>query len=112
MILDPAIERAVDNDPRFASWGGWKDGEWVREYLRKWHQGILPSAYGNSARIGRMRRGKYVRIPPEWRGQTTDPSTIRKRQSKKPHKMHRLNHVTGERLTVQERRAPTIEEFV
>ena len=30
----------------------------------------------------RWRRGVLVEIPPEWVGKVTDPSTIRKRQSK------------------------------
>jgi hypothetical protein len=33
-------------------------------------------------RIARVRRGKRVIIPPEWRGRTTDKQTIRKRHSK------------------------------
>lgn len=68
-----------------------------------WYAGNLPNpAYGNATRIARMRRGRYVMIPEAWRGQVTDRQTIRKRPSKR--------HQERE-LTLQEQRAPTIEEF-
>lgn len=48
--------------------------------------------------IARIRRGKYVRIPAEWRGKVTDRQTIRKRQSKHPRKLRKRRHLKpGER---------------
>jgi hypothetical protein len=44
--------------------------------------------------IARIRRGKYVRIPAEWRGQTTTDQTKRRRKRREPRE-----------LTNQERRA-------
>jgi hypothetical protein len=35
----------------------------------------------------RKRRGKLVEIPPEWVGKTVHPQTIRKRPSKRIHKL-------------------------
>jgi hypothetical protein len=47
---------------------------------------------GNSTPIARIRRGKYVRIPEQWRGQVTHPQTIRKRKSKdNPKTAHKKN---------------------
>lgn len=44
---------------------------------------------GQHTVIARIRRGKYVRIPPEWRGQVADRQTIRKRESKRHHRNRR-----------------------
>lgn len=41
------------------------------------------------APMTRIRRGKEVEIPEEWRGQVTHPQTIRKRPSKYPRKLRR-----------------------
>jgi hypothetical protein len=83
---------------------------YMDHYHDHWHAGHLTRAYGSSVRIARIRRGKWTLIPNEWRGKTTDPSTIRKRQSKGPRKMRRINFM-GEALARNERRAPTVEEW-
>lgn len=58
-------------------------------------------AYGESTRIARMRRGRYVMIPEAWRGKTrTRPKNERRNEARLPRE-----------LTLQEQRAPTIEEF-
>lgn len=41
-------------------------------------------------RFYRMRRGKLVEIPAEWVGKTTNPASVRKRPSKKHHKIRKL----------------------
>jgi hypothetical protein len=38
----------------------------------------------------RMRRGELVEIPPEWVGNTVHPQTIRKRPSKRIHKLRKV----------------------
>lgn len=53
----------------------------------------------------RMRRGKLVEIPEQWRGRTAHPQTIRKRYSKLPGKLRRqLKRRRPER-------GPSIEEW-
>ena len=70
---------------------------------RLWHEDKLPdSAYGHKSVIARIRRGKWVFIPPAWRGVKPDKSTIRKRQSKHPRK---------ERRKRNKHYTPTVEEF-
>lgn len=65
--------------------------------------------------IARIRRGKRVVIPPEWRGKTVTRETRQKRQSRLTRKARR-GAISGypakgeQRLTVQERRAPTVDE--
>lgn len=72
-----------------------------------------PCEFANGAHcpIARIRRGKYVVIPAEWRGKVTDPSTIRKRQSKQSRKAR--NHDPRRKYTreVIEGRAPRVEDW-
>lgn len=88
------------------------------EWKRRWHAGELgPNSYGAKTVIARMRRGKWVFIPPQWRGKVTDKQTIRKRASKHPHKQRRTRYGSrrlivekgADRMTVQERKAPTVD---
>lgn len=60
---------------------------------------------GQKTVIARMRRGKWVPIPREWQGKTTQGSTIRKRPSKMTRKTRR-RMANGERYK-GEKSAPT-----
>lgn len=88
------------------------------EWNRRWHAGELgPAAYGAKSVIARIRRGKWVFIPPEWRGKVPDKQTIRKHASKHPRKHRRSRYGSRrliiekgvDRMTVQERKAPTVD---
>lgn len=69
-------------------------------WKRAWHADALgDAAYGQKTPIGRMRRGKYVLIPPEWRGKVPNSNQIRKRQSKRRRRRE---------LTRQETIAPSV----
>lgn len=91
-----------------------REGEGFSEWWeRLWYEGVLgDAAYGHTSRIARIRRGKWVAIPPQWRGQNTDKSTIRKRQSKAPRKMQRGAHATrnGMSYPVSKSERPTRQE--
>lgn len=52
-------------------------------------EGLDHRLNGQHTVIARIRRGKYVLIPSEWRGKTTNSRTIRKRQSKRHRKRGR-----------------------
>lgn len=75
-----------------------------------------------AVRIARIRRGKYVRIPAEWRGRFPVDAQISQRQSKHPRKHRRgdqRRRSGGKRLPVKgdlrlardERRAPDAAEW-
>ena len=59
------------------------------------------AAYGQRTVIARMRRGKYVVIPPAWRGRCTHRQTIKKRAIRKQEK---------KQPSLRDRRAPLIGE--
>jgi hypothetical protein len=83
-------------------------------WMRLWYAGELgDAAYGVSTRIARIRRGRWCRIPDQWRGRTTHRQTIRKRQSKglRKHRGHEYDK-GALRLSIQERRGPRIEGFI
>lgn len=70
---------------------------------------------GAKSRIARIRRGKWVPIPAEWRCKTTHGSTIRKRNSKYAGKNRAKVDgyiVKGdvEQVPVQERKAPKVDD--
>ena len=53
----------------------------------------------------RVRRGKVVEIPPEWRGRTVYRQTVRKRPSKQIHKRRKAlkhGHERVERASLTE----------
>lgn len=80
----------IDEHPMLPGEDSW---QW---WDRLWHEGKLPDkAYGRSSVIARMRRGKRVVIPAQWRGRDVHRQTIRKRA---------INRLPRE-LTMQERRA-------
>lgn len=58
----------------------------------------------------RVRRGKVVVIPEEWRGQTVDRQTIRKRPSKLTRKLRNAMKFPDGRRRV-EAKAPKAEEW-
>lgn len=71
---------------------------------------------GSHSVIARMRRGKYVPIPPEWRGKITTAQTIRKRQSKATRKAKnrdkfRWPRPSGNPRLREEARAPKVDEW-
>lgn len=74
---------------------------------------------GSHSVIARMRRGKYVPIPPEWRGKVTDRQTIRTRQSKMTRKRRNLlkpdadyaHRISGDKRLRSEARAPKVDEW-
>lgn len=65
----------------------------------------------------RMRRGRLVEIPEQWRGKVTDRQTIRKRPSKKTRKARNTtdrNFTHSASPTIrgrQEALAPRVEEW-
>jgi len=71
---------------------------------------------GSHSVIARMRRGKWVPIPPEWRGQVTHRQTIGKRQSKQTRKAKnrdkfRWPRPSGDPRLRSEARAPKVDEW-
>jgi hypothetical protein len=75
--------------------------EFQREWRRRWYAGDLhDSAYGASTRIARIRRGKYQRIPPQWRGQVVHSLTKRQRKDRVPREP-----------ALDERRGPTPRDW-
>lgn len=62
----------------------------------------------------RVRRGKVVVIPEEWRGKTTNRQTIRKRPSKLTRKLRnatKFRGVHGDKRQRVEARAPKVDEW-
>jgi hypothetical protein len=73
---------------------------------------------GQHTVIARIRRGRWVYIPPAWRGKTTDRQTIRKRPSKMTRKARNAadRHKPGRGWARnprhrQEAKAPSAEEW-
>jgi len=96
-------------------WVSVKEYPWLENEYGFAVEGKVWFPEGAKSRIARIHRGKWIPIPAEWRGRTTYGPTIGKRQSK--HKGKRRAKVNGyivkgeEQVPVQERKAPTKEEW-
>lgn len=90
-----------------------EDGESFSDaWKRCWYADTLgDGAYGQRSVIARIRRGKWVVIPAEWRGKVTHPQTVAKRESKMTRKARNERHAIRNPRVRSDARAPKASDW-